>query len=159
MLCFRNIVTAFLFYENQVLLMKRAKDKKIAPGYWFGVGGHIESEEINNPYKAVYREILEETGISASQLIDLSLKYIAYNRDNDRDEIIVNHIFFGNLNSKEFIDSDEGKLFWVDKKDALTKDFHPVVKLILDNYFKSKREEILVGVVGSEEPYTWWYPL
>ena len=151
MLYFRNIVTAFLFYENQVLLMKRAKDRQIAPGYWFGVGGHIESGELNDPYKAIYREILEETGIAENKLINLNLKYIAYNRDLERNEIIVNHIFFGNIDSKEFMDSDEGKLFWIDKKDALEKEFHPVVKMILDNYFKSEREEILVGVVGSEE--------
>ncbi|MDY0235259.1 MAG: NUDIX domain-containing protein [Gudongella sp.] len=159
MLCFRNIVTAFLFYEDQVLLMKRGEDREIAPGYWFGVGGHIEPEEINNPYRAIYREILEETGISSEKVSNFSLKYIVYNRDVDRNEIIVNHIFFGNLDSKEFVDSDEGKLFWVDKEDVLEKEFHPIIKIILASYFKNKRQEILLGVVGSEEPYTWWYPL
>lgn len=159
MLCFRNIVTAFLFYEDQVLLMKRSDDRKIAPGFWFGVGGHMEAEEINNPYKAIYREILEEAGISHNKLDDLTLKYIVYNKDLDLDEVVVNHIFFGEIDSKDFVDSDEGKLFWVDKKDILTKEFHPIVKTILANYLKNKRQEIMLGVVGSEDPYTWWYPL
>lgn len=159
MLYFRNIVTAFLFYEDQVLLMKRGDDRKIAPGYWFGVGGHIEAEEINNPYKAIYREILEETGIPENKLSDLSLKYIVYNRDTDLDEVVVNHIFFGEIDSKEILDSEEGKLFWVDKEDVLTKEFHPVVETILTNYFKNKKQEIMLGVVGIEDPYTWWYPL
>ena len=159
MLYFRNIVTAFLFYDNQVLLMKRGEDRKIAPGYWFGVGGHMEPEEINNPHSAIYREILEETGISKDKLADFNLKYIVYNKDPDKDEVVVNHIFFGKLSSKEFVDSAEGKLFWIDKEDALTKEFHPVIKIVLANYFKNKKSEILLGVAHPEEPYTWWYPL
>ena len=159
MLYFRNIVTAFLFYEDKVLLMKRGNDRKIAPGYWFGVGGHMEAEEMNNPYKAIYREILEETGIKEEKLKDLNLKYIAYNRDIDNDEIIVNHIFFGDITSKDFINSDEGELFWVDKDEVLKKEFHPVFKIILANYFKNKRDEIMLGVIGTDDPYTWWYPV
>ncbi len=159
MLSFRNIVTAFIFHDDQILLMKRGNDRKIAPGYWFGVGGHMEPEEINDPYKAIYREILEESGIKRERLKNLELKYIAYNRDIDNDEIIVNHIFFGDLASKEYINSDEGELFWVEKDEVLNKEFHPVFKIILANYFKNKKEEIMIGVIGTDDPYTWWYPV
>lgn len=159
MFVFRNIVTAFLFCQEQVLLMKRGEDREIAPGYWFGVGGHMEAEEINNPRRAIYREIFEETGIPNDKLIDFNLKYIAYNRNTKEEEVVVNHIFFGNVETKEFVDSKEGQLFWVDKEDVLTKDFHPVLKKILNNYFKNIKQEVMVGVVGLEDAYTWWYPL
>jgi len=42
-----NYVAAFLQNDNQYLLMKRADNRKINPGYWSGVGGHIEPHEIS----------------------------------------------------------------------------------------------------------------
>ena len=57
------------------------------------------------------------------------------------------------------MDSDEGELFWVGKEDLLTKEFHPVLKIILNDYLKNKREEVMVAVIGLEDEFTWWYPL
>ena len=63
MIILRNSVCAFLRNNGKYLLMKRAENRVFNPGFWSGVGGHMEPKEINDPLSACYREIEEETGI------------------------------------------------------------------------------------------------
>ncbi|HZH93640.1 MAG TPA: NUDIX domain-containing protein [Tissierellaceae bacterium] len=158
MLKFRNIVTAFLMWNNQVLLLERSQDKEIAPGAWFGVGGHMEPEEINDPYGAAYREILEETGLDKSKIQKLDLKYIIYNRVDDY-EIVVNHIFFGDVSAPYVVPNQEGSLHWINVDEALEKLTHPVALKILNHYTNDRRKDMLLGVLDWDEPYVWWYPI
>jgi len=157
MVKFRNIVTAFLTHKNDILLMKRGSGNPIAPGYWYGVGGHMEPEEINDPYKAICREINEETNIDTDNIEDLKLKYIVYNRNEE--EVVINHFFFGGVKSPEIIENDEGTLHWVSRNEILDKTFHPAIKKVLEHSIKNNREDILIGVMECDEPYIWWYPI
>jgi len=67
---------AFLYNNNNVLLIKRSENKRFAPGFWCGVGGHMEPHELNNPCETCYREIEEETGIQRSNIHSLKLLYV-----------------------------------------------------------------------------------
>lgn len=154
---FRNIATAFLLNEDKVLLIKRGNHKSIGPGKWFGVGGHIEPEEINDPYSAAYREILEETGLGRGSIEDFNLKYIIYNHVGQ--EIVINHIFFGRPTTTDVVDGDEGTLHWIERSQAVDRIEIPAVRRVLEHYFTEVREEIMLGVVDGAEPYIWWYPL
>lgn len=59
-------VLCFLLHGDEVLLLRGAPDKKIWPGMYNGVGGHVEAgEDVRN---AARREILEETGQIVDQL-------------------------------------------------------------------------------------------
>ena len=80
MIKLRNMATAYLMSGSEILLMKRAAERKLAPGLWAGVGGHLEPDELNNPMEACLREIYEETGITQEQLTDIKLKYIVVRR-------------------------------------------------------------------------------
>ena len=80
MITLTNYVAAFLENNNQYLLMKCAINRKINPGYWSGVGGHIEKHEINDPLAACYREIEEESGITRDKIVSLDLMYIITRR-------------------------------------------------------------------------------
>lgn len=53
----RLMTNAFLLNGEKMLVMKRSNNKKIAPGLWTGVGGHIEPQEINDPEASCLREI------------------------------------------------------------------------------------------------------
>ncbi|MFC7680786.1 NUDIX domain-containing protein [Paenibacillus sp. GCM10028914] len=66
----RLMSTAFLYYNDKILMMKRSANRKLAPGLWTGIGGHIEPDEMNNPELACIREIYEETGIESDRLSD-----------------------------------------------------------------------------------------
>lgn len=85
---FRHMTSVFLNNENgQYLMLKRNKGKKIASGLWTGLGGHIESNEYNDPYKACKREVFEESGIEEKDLINLTLRYIMITHRNRNDLI------------------------------------------------------------------------
>lgn len=98
--------------------MKRGDEVKIMPGFWSGVGGHLECEEINNPRAACLREIYEETGIRENQISDLKLKYIVLRRWFD--EIVINYMYFGKTITSHVIENDEGTLHWVNKDSVLS---------------------------------------
>ncbi|WP_157874943.1 NUDIX hydrolase [Streptomyces resistomycificus] len=54
-------VLVFARSEDSVLLLRGAPDKKIWPGLYNGIGGHIERGE--DPLTAAQRELQEESGI------------------------------------------------------------------------------------------------
>lgn len=157
MIVYRNITTAFLENGGSVLLMKRGSHKKIAPGYWFGVGGHMEPEEINHPYWACLREIKEETGITKDEIDELDLKYIVFNREDD--EVVINHIFFGKINTNHVVANDEGTLRWIPRNQLLDRQLTPVLHEILSYHYNNPSGEILLGIVNEEEPLIWWHPI
>jgi len=104
---------AFLCYGNEVLLMHRNPDRKVAPDMWAPVGGHIESDEIDDPKTACLREIEEETGIPAERITNLNLRYITTRKFED--EIRIVFIYTGKVSEKcDLPKSDEGVLYWVD---------------------------------------------
>lgn len=55
-------VTAFIVYDGSVLLVNHPRYQK-----WIPVGGHIELDE--DPEEALYREIVEETGLQDIEVL------------------------------------------------------------------------------------------
>ena len=74
----RVLSGAFIIEGNDYLMMKRADNRRIAPGMWGGVGGHAEPNEVNNPKLTCLREIYEESGIEEKDLKKLDLRYIVH---------------------------------------------------------------------------------
>lgn len=60
-------VNAFIWCDGKVLLLERAKNKKVDPGLYSGIGGKVEPHE--SYYDALIREIKEETGITKIESI------------------------------------------------------------------------------------------
>jgi 8-oxo-dGTP diphosphatase len=59
-------VLCFVFAGDRVLLLRGAAGKKIWPGLYNGLGGHVERSE--SIQAAAEREIFEEAGLRVSQL-------------------------------------------------------------------------------------------
>jgi 8-oxo-dGTP diphosphatase len=89
---------AFLVNNDEVLMLKRSKNKKIAPGLWSCVGGHVEPHEYSSPESSCLREIEEETGLSRIDIENLTLRYILLRRIGD--ELRQHYIFFGETRTK-----------------------------------------------------------
>ena len=154
---YRNVIMAFLEYEGRVLLMRRGLHKRIAPGSWSGIAGHIEGEEIWDPSRTCLREIEEETALTPDQIEDLTLAYIIYNRLEE--ETVVNHLFFARVTSPRVEANDEGELHWIDKDQVPEKMEIPGLRLALKDYYSQPFKQVRLAVARGEKPYLLWLDL
>lgn len=59
-----EVVTAFLRYNDRILLLRRSADVGTYKGRWAGVSGYLETR---SPLTQAWREIKEETGLTKRQ--------------------------------------------------------------------------------------------
>jgi 8-oxo-dGTP diphosphatase len=98
----------FIFNGEDVLLMKRGEHRRVFPGRYNGLGGHIERDE--DPLACARREVLEETGLTVH---DLRLRAV-YNIDAGEQTGILLFVFTGISQQREpLVESDEGTLHWI----------------------------------------------
>ncbi len=99
---------SFVFYEDEVLLMKRAGHKRVFPNQYNGLGGHIEADE--DPYSGALREIREESGLTVAHAQLCGVHHI-----NTGGQVgIMLFVFAADAPSRDVIaDEREGTLHWV----------------------------------------------
>lgn len=130
-------VSIFVFCEDELLFIK-ANSGKFA-GYYFPLGGHIEEGE--NVVEASKREAYEESGL---ELPDLKLKGVFQQSGFFGDNVTW---FFSDarVDSKEVVESEEGKLYWV-KVDSISRlKTISTVKKVVDLIRESRHGELIVG--------------
>ena len=103
-------VLCFVTSGSEVLLLKGAPDKKLWAGKYNGVGGHVERGE--SVHAAARREILEETGLTVSDLRLCGVIMI----DIDDQPGIGMFVFTALAASRDFTASAEGALAWVPRE-------------------------------------------
>jgi 8-oxo-dGTP diphosphatase len=100
-------VLCFVFAGDEVLLLKGAPDKKIWPGKYNGLGGHVERGE--SVHAAARREIREEAGLEVDRLWLRGVVTI----DTGEAAGIALFVFTATAPSRAFRPSPEGSLEWV----------------------------------------------
>ncbi len=60
----REVVTAFLRFENRILLLKRSSKVATYQGFWSGVSGYLDEDALCQ----ARQEISEETGLADEQI-------------------------------------------------------------------------------------------
>jgi 8-oxo-dGTP diphosphatase len=143
----RLLATAFLINGDRLLLMRRSPNMRLLPGRWAPIGGHLEADEINDPQAACMREICEETGLTDSHIVDLSLRYVVHRRRDN--EIRTQYMYFG-FTSKESVGrTEEGELCWVQLDRALDLDVSATTRFTLEHYTRlgSQTDCVYVGTV------------
>ncbi|WP_168124085.1 NUDIX domain-containing protein [Paenibacillus sp. HB172176] len=143
----RLMATAFLFNNDKILMMKRSADRKLAPGIWTGIGGHIEPDEMNSSEYACVREVHEETGIERDQISDLSLRYILLRQKEN--ELREQFVYFGKTSKQELGQTEEGELHWIDIQLTKTLEMPMIIYEMLNHYFQNgiKNDETYIGIL------------
>ncbi len=120
------------------------------PGMWAPVGGHIEADEFCTPQVACEREVLEETGLSSGDLVDLSLRYIVH-RIRQK-EIRIQYCYFGSTAKRELGTTDEGELHWIPLEEVSTLAISATTRLTLEHYgnIGSYTDVIYVGSMSAQ---------
>ncbi|MDA0745919.1 MAG: NUDIX domain-containing protein [bacterium] len=140
----RVYVAVFLFRENRVLLLRRAKTKKFAPGRWTGVGGQVEVSELGNLEGAALREVAEETGLEANEIKDLQLRVVLTQPENGN---VVNLVFFTGQTGREDVGPcSEGTLHWVALEKVAKLDMVENAGQVLDLVLGTKQAGVQFGV-------------
>jgi 8-oxo-dGTP diphosphatase len=129
--------------------MKRADNRKVAPGVWSAVGGHMERDELNDPQSACLREIEEETGINAAQIRNLTLRYIIMRRFHD--VIRQTYIYFGETDAEPNVTTNEGELHWIPENELFDRTYTATFTAMLEHYFTTPdSERVVVGVAKND---------
>jgi len=115
--------------DGRVLLLKGAEDKKIWPGLWNGLGGHVEKGE--SALQAARRELLEESGLRAGRLDYMGALQV----DTGTRVGITVYVFRASQLSGDLMASSEGSLAWWLQEEALdlpmVEDLYTLMPLML----------------------------
>ena len=103
-----TITNMCLVYSGDKILVQE-RNKKDWPGLTFP-GGHVEKGE--NFYDAIIREVKEETGLTLLNPVLCGIEEYKQTKDEDRYVIL---FYKCNTFDGEIKDSDEGRIYWLDK--------------------------------------------
>lgn len=135
----------FLKYGQQYLLLRRADSKQFAAGRWTGIGGRVETDELDDLQASATRELLEETGISMDDLQHFTLRRVLMH-DRPGGALVLLLYFTAELLALQTPDCSEGTLHWrsIDTFDALDiiETCRPVLPLLI--------EDMKCDILGSE---------
>ena len=145
----QNGAGAFLKNNGRYLLMLRSPTREIAPNIWSCVGGHMETDELNDPLETCLREIKEETGITKENIHNLKLRYIILRQYKNK--LRQNYIYFGETNITDLLETEEGTLHWIHENELLEKEYTKTYMEMMRHYIETPdpEERIVAGIAGG----------
>lgn len=117
---------SFVCHGEDVLLLKRAANRRVFPNQFNGLGGHVErGEDVRG---SAIREIQEESGLTAHSLRLRGIHSI----DAGAGAGILLFVFTAISDSRDCkSDSPEGSLHWIAREDLLQLDLVEDLPIIL----------------------------
>ena len=150
----RPMTAVYILSGEKILLLYRMGSRVVAPSFC-GVGGHFERDELCDARACVLREMREEIGLSAGDLLDMSMRYVTLRLKDG--EIRQNYYFFAQLRPGAEIDCDcgEGRLEWAALQSVLERKMPHTAWHMLAHYLKEGRHtRLLYGGVTTENGVT-----
>jgi 8-oxo-dGTP pyrophosphatase MutT (NUDIX family) len=122
-----NVVTAFLEFDGQILILRRSNSVKTMKEKWGAVSGYIEN---NDPLSQAVIEIYEETGLESSKIKLVRSGDVLVAIDPEKPDTSYNvHPYLFQSESGEVILSREHDQFkWITMKEIWKYDTVPKLK-------------------------------
>ena len=129
-----HVVTCFLQFNNEILILRRSEQVGTYQGKWAGVSGYIEKSDDDQ----AFREIEEETGLSKEdvklvrkgeplEVIDQALK---------RKWVVHPYLFHIRDKDKIRIDWEHKEARWIAPQDIDRYETVPMLKETLERVYK-----------------------
>lgn len=134
------IIHTIIFNERkEILVIKRASDRKVYPNLWDIPGGTLEVGE--DPTQGAIREIKEETNLNINEL---SLFDYTHNIDEKKNKQFIRLLFITKYNGQDIkINvSEHNEYKWIDIKDEGIDDLVYYLPKILE-LLKNKTHKLL----------------
>jgi len=128
----KHVVTCFLKYNSQILLLRRSHNVGSFRGKWAGVSGFIES----TADEQAFTEIAEETRLSRDD-VKLVKKGLPLDVEDGSREWVV-HPYLFNINNKEKVKTDweHTELRWIEPQEIDDYDTVPMLKEALARVYE-----------------------
>jgi len=119
----------FIRRNGRLLVLRRSKNKKYAPGIVHPVGGKLDRGE--NPYVGAEREALEETGLRVKNMRLEAVLLDIEPVEGEPYDWLVYH-FSADYESGELRPTPEGELIWLAPDELVNERLHPSVQPIIE---------------------------
>lgn len=113
---FRHVITAFLYSNLGILLLRRSGRVGTYQGRWAGVSGYLESGE--DPLQRAKTEIQEELGLNAAQASFVRSGEVLRALDEEKDTVWIVHPFLFEMHEQDIrLDWEHTEYKWVNPDD------------------------------------------
>jgi len=154
----RNMTAIYIMKDDMILMLYRVGSKVVRDS-WCGIVGHFENDELNDPQKAMLRELKEEANIDISSLENLKMRYVTLRLKNG--EVRQNYYFFANLKENTSIDlnTNEGTLKWIPISEVLNLEMPFTAKEVLKHYIETAMNDDILHAGTTMEHDVLFHPL
>jgi 8-oxo-dGTP diphosphatase len=141
----RVLILLFNEGNTEVLLIKRSLKKKIWPGFFNGLGGHVEKGE--DILTAAHRELSEESGLERIKLTMVG----TVTMDVEKNVGVLIFLFKGTCRARKFNKNQEGYLKWIKIKEMKKVHSIPDLPFFIDLCLKWKPGDTVYHLKSSYE--------
>ena len=130
-----RIITSFIKYNDQILILKRSEKVRSMKGLWSGVSGIIENNE--NPIDRAKIEIFEEVGIKEKEirLVKKLEKMKIQSQQYKNHEWEIFPFLFETKNDNIKLNWENSEFEWIQPKELKNYQTVPSLEKILVNLF------------------------
>jgi 8-oxo-dGTP pyrophosphatase MutT (NUDIX family) len=127
-----NVVTAFLEFDSQILILRRSTSVKTMKEKWGAVSGYLEN---NDPLTQTIMEIYEETGLDSSkiQLVRSGNVLLAIDPENPDISYNVHPYLFQSKSRKVRLGNEHDRFEWIPVNELWRYDTVPKLNEAYEN--------------------------
>jgi 8-oxo-dGTP pyrophosphatase MutT (NUDIX family) len=122
-----NVITAFLIFDHQILILRRSSNVKTMKEKWGAVSGYLEN---NDPLRQAIIEIYEETGLDSSkiELVRSGNVLVAIDPEDASTAYNIHPFLFHSKSKKVILSREHDQFRWVTMNELRRYDTVPKLK-------------------------------